>query len=370
MTRLSIIHTESSTGWGGQELRILSEMEGMQRRGHRVHLLTANAAEILSAARSRGLAVDGLPIEAKKLPGLRAVRRWLARDGATFDVINTHSSTDAWLVALARATLPSMPPVVRTRHVSTHVNTSAATNWLYTRATAQLVVTGEALKAQLVRENGFDPARITSVRTGIDLARFRPLDRAAMRARLRVDARPAVAIVATLRDWKGHDDLLDAWQALRERTPGWQLLIVGDGPRRNHLEDRVTAMGLSGEVLFTGNQEDVAAWFACAEIAALPSYGDEGVPQSLMQAAACELPAVSTPIGAIAEAVVDEVTGILVPPRDPPRLATALERLMNDAALRERMGAAARDHAQHNFGIDRMLDGMETVFARVTKGRR
>ncbi len=370
MTRLSILHTESSTGWGGQELRILSEMEGMQRRGHRVHLLTANTAEILPAARFRSLAVDGLPIEAKKLPGLRAVRSWLARDGATFDVINTHSSTDAWLVALARATLPSMPLVVRTRHVSTHVNRSVATNWLYTRATAQLVVTGEALKAQLVRENGFDPTRITSVRTGIDLARFRPLDRAAVRARFSVDARPAVAIVATLRDWKGHDDLLDAWRALRERTPGWQLLIVGDGPRRQHLENRVAAMGLSGEVRFTGNQEDVAAWFACAEIAALPSYGDEGVPQSLMQAAACGLPAVSTPIGAIAEAVVDEVTGILVPPRDPSRLATALERLMNDAVLRERMGAAAHDHAQRNFDIDRMLDSMEAVFARVLEGSR
>lgn len=370
MKRLSILHTESSIGWGGQELRILTEMEGMQRRGHRVHLLTANTAEILPAARLRGLAVDGLPIEAKRPPGLRAVRRWLARDGATFDVINTHSSTDAWLVALARTTLRAMPPVVRTRHVSTHVNTSATTRWLYTRATAQLVVTGEALKTQLVRENDYDPARITSVRTGIDLTRFRPLDGAAMRARFGVDRRPAVAIVATLRDWKGHDDLLDAWTALREHRPGWQLLVIGDGPRRLHLEERVGAMGLSGEVRFTGNQDDVAAWFACADIVVLPSYGDEGVPQSLMQAAACGLPAVSTPIGAIAEAVVDGQTGLLVPPRDPPQLAVALDRLMNDAALRARMGAAAHAYAQQNFGIDRMLDGMEAVFARMSGGRR
>lgn len=370
MKRLSILHTESSTGWGGQELRILTEMAGMQQRGHRVHLLTASGAEILPAAHARGLAAEGLPIEAKKLTGLRAMRRWLAGDGATFDVINTHSSTDAWLVALARTTLSATPPVVRTRHVSTHVNRSAATTWLYTRATAHLVVTGEALKGQLMRENDFDPARITSVRTGIDLARFRPLDRAAMRERLGVDARPAVAIVATLRDWKGHDDLFDAWRALRERTPGWQVLIVGDGPRRSHLEARVDALGLRDDVRFAGNQHDVPAWFACAEIAVLPSHGDEGVPQSLMQAAACGLPAVSTPIGAIAEAVMDGQTGLLVPPRDPARLAAALERLMNDAVLRRRMGAAAHDHARRNFGIDRMLDGMEAVFASVSEGRR
>ena len=370
VTPLSILHTESSTGWGGQELRILTEMEGMARRGHRVHLLTAASAEILPAARARGLPVNGLPIEAKKMPGLRSVRRWLAQRGAAFDVINTHSSTDAWLVALARTTLKDMPPVLRTRHVSTRVNNSPTTHWLYQRATSQLVVTGEALKLQLVRDNGFDPERITSVRTGIDLSRFRPLDRDEARGRLRVDSRPAVAVVATLRDWKGHDDLLDAWTALRERVPGWQLLIIGDGPRRVHLQNRVAAMGLVNEVRFTGNQDDVPAWFACAEIATLPSFGDEGVPQSLMQAAACGLPAVATPIGAIREAVLDGETGLLVPPRDSSALASALERLMTDAALRSRMGHAALAHAQASFGIDRMLDAMETVFRRVAEAPR
>ncbi len=369
MKPLSILHTESSIGWGGQELRILTEMEGMAARGHRVHLLTASSADILSAARARGLPVDGLPIEAKKPRGLVAMRRWLAGRGRGFDVINTHSSTDAWLVALARASLASMPPVVRTRHVSTPVNNAPATRWLYQRATARLVVTGEALKTQLVRDNRFDPTRITSVRTGIDLARFRPGDRDAARRRLGVDPRPAVIILATLRDWKGHDDLLDAWVRLRERVPGWQLLVVGDGPRRAHLEARASALGLAAAVRFTGNQDDVPSWFACAELTVLPSYGDEGVPQSLMQAAGCGLAAVATPVGAIAEAVIDGETGLLVPPRDPAALAAALERLMTDAPLRARMGAAAHAHAQASFGIDRMLDGMEEVFAGVVEAR-
>ena len=370
MRPLSILHTESSIGWGGQELRILTEMEGMARRGHHVHLLTADSADILPAARARGLAATGLPIEAKRLAGLRALRTWLASHGGAFDVINTHSSTDAWLMALARATLRGMPPVVRTRHVSTPVNNSATTRWLYQSATVQLVVTGEALAAQLVRDNRYDPVRITSVRTGIDLARFRPLDPSDARARLAVDTRPAVAIVATLRDWKGHDDLLDAWVRLRADVPGWQLLVIGDGPRRAHLEGRVAAMGLERDVRFTGNQDDVPSWFACAEIAVLPSYGDEGVPQSLMQAAACGLPAVSTPVGAIAEAVRDGETGLLVPPRDAQALAAALARLMGDAPLRKLMGAAAHAYAQENFGIDRMLDGMERVFAQVARSAR
>jgi glycosyltransferase involved in cell wall biosynthesis len=370
MTPLRILHTESSIGWGGQELRILTEMEGMQRRGHRVHLLTADTAEILPAARGRGLTAEGLPIAYKKLPALAAMRRWLARNAASFDVVNTHSSTDAWLVAIAGTTVRRMPPVVRTRHVSTPVNNSWSTRWLYQHATSRIVVTGEALKTQLVRDNRFDPARITSVRTGIDLMHFRPLDRAQARAKLGVDDRLAVAIVATLRDWKGHDDLLDAWATLRERIPGWQLLIIGDGPRRAHLEGRVADMGLANEVRFAGNQDDVPAWYACADIAVLPSFGDEGVPQSLMQAAACGLPAVSTPIGAIPEAVRDGKTGLLVPPRDARALAAALSYLMTHAELRMHMGSAARAYAQSHFGIERMLDAMDKVFAEAARRHR
>ncbi|MEP7329005.1 MAG: glycosyltransferase family 4 protein [Betaproteobacteria bacterium] len=370
MKPLSILHTESSTGWGGQELRILTEMEGMQRRGHRVHLVTAGSAEILPAAHERGLSVDGLPIEAKKLPGLLAMHRWVGQHGRDFDVINTHSSTDSWLVALARLGRRGMPPIVRPRHVSTPVNTSRSTRWLYASATAEIVVTGEALKTQLVRDNGLDPARITSVRTGIDLNRFRPLDHAAARGTRGVDARPAVVILATLRDWKGHDELLAAWTTLRIQVPGWQLLIIGDGPRRAHLEARVVSLGLAADVRFTGNQRDVPEWFACADLAVLPSWGDEGVPQSLMQAAACGLPAVSTTIGAIGEAVRDGETGILVTPKNVPALTEAMARLMNDATLRQRMGAAAHRYAQANFGIDQMLDGMEHVFERVARGDR
>jgi glycosyltransferase involved in cell wall biosynthesis len=362
---LAILHTEASTGWGGQELRILTEMEGFARRGHRVHLLTPENAGIFAAARERGLPVDALPIEWKRWPGFAALRGWLARNGRAFDVVNTHSSTDSWLVAYARLTLSGMPPVVRTRHVSTRVNRSPTTRWMYQRATAHIVVTGEALKEQLVRDNGFDPARITSVRTGIDLARFRPGDRAAMRARCGVDDRPAVGIVATLRDWKGHDPLLEAWALLRARVPGWQLLVIGDGPRRAHLEARVDAMGLRGDVRFVGNRDDVPEWLACLDLVALPSYGEEGVPQSLMQAAACGLPAVSTTVGAIREAVIDGETGLIVPPNDVPALAGALHRLMADAALRAQMGAAARVRAEREFGSDRMVDAMERVFAGV-----
>lgn len=369
MKPLSILHTESSIGWGGQEIRILTEMAGFMRRGHHVHLLTPQAAEIFPAARARGIPVSALPMVKKTVPALMAMRRWLARHGGEFDIINTHSSTDSWMAALACASLRAAPPIVRTRHVSTAVNRGAGTRWLYQRATAHIVTTGGALKEQLARDNGFDAARMTSVRTGIDLDYYRPLDRARCRALLGVADRPTLGILATLRDWKGHDVLLDSWIWLRERFPDWQLLVIGDGPRRQHLENRVAEMGLTGSVRFVGNRDDVPDWLGCLDLFTLPSWGDEGVPQGVMQAMAGGLPVVSTPVGAIREAVVADVTGLLVPPRDADALAAALARLMGDAGLRAQMGNAGLEYARTQFGVDAMLDKMEAVFRRVLEER-
>ena len=361
--KLRVLHTESSTGWGGQEIRILTEARGMLDRGHEVTLVTPAEAQIAPAAEARGIPTVRLPIARKDLRGLVAMRGWLGRNARRFDVINTHSSTDAWLVAASRLSIWGAPPVVRTRHVSTRVNRHPPTRWLYQVATRHIVTTGEALRQQLHRDNGYDLARMTSVRTGIDLARFRPREASGARATAGVPDRPTLGILATLRDWKGHVQLLEAWHALRPDFPEWQLLVVGDGPQRGSLEALAGRLELGPSICFVGNQDDAPLWLACMDVFCLPSYGDEGVPQGLMQAMACGVPAVSTPIGAIAEALQDGTTGLMTPPRDAATLASTLRRLLADAELRRRFSEASVQYACRNFGIDVMLDAMEAVFA-------
>lgn len=368
--KLRILHTESSHGWGGQEIRILTEARGMQDRGHEVMIATTGNAELLPAAAKLGLPTAVLPMRRKGIPELLGVRAWLAANHGRFDVINTHSSTDSWLVALSRLTIAGCPPILRTRHVSTVVNTSFTTRWLYLNATAHIVVTGEALRRQLHEQNGFPMEHMTSIRTGIDLRRFRPLDKAAMRELLGVPDKTVIGILATLRDWKGHDYLLDALVVLRQRFPDLYLLVVGDGPRRAHLEKRVDELGLRDIVRFAGNQDNVEQWLATIDIFALPSYGEEGVPQAIMQAMACGLPVISTRVGAIPEAVVADQTGLLIPKRDSAALTAAIADLLQEPAKRQQFSSAAVEYARANFGIDEMLDRMETAFRRVIGNRR
>ena len=359
--KLSILHTESSTGWGGQEIRILTEAAGMIARGHKVVLVTPPEAEIAPAAVKRGIPTVTLPIGRKNLQGLKAMRQYLKQHGHEFDVINTHSSTDSWLIAASCATLKGMPPLVRTRHVSTPVNNKASTRWLYQKATTHMVTTGEALRSTLNLVNGIALDRMTSVRTGIDLNYYKPLDKMAMRAKLNVANKPTIGILATLRDWKGHDDLIDAFALIKDEFPDWQILVIGNGPRWGDIERRRASHGLDDRIIMVGNQDNVPEWLNCLDLFVLPSFGDEGVPQGLMQAMACGVPAISTPIGAIGEALQDGQTGLMTPPRDVPKLAENLRRLMGNTQLRQQFAEASLAYSR-NFGIDIMLDRMDMAF--------
>ncbi len=369
MKSLSIVHTENSCGWGGQEIRILTEARGFIDRGHRVTLLAPAEAPIAPAAERMGIPIVRLDIRRKRLRPLLALRRWLADHRAGIDIVNTHSSTDSWLTALACATLTAPPPIVRTRHVSTTIRNRPTTRWLYARATAHIVTAGEALKRQLARDNGIPLEHMTSIPTGIDLDRFVPGDAVAVRARLGLPERPTLGIVATLRDWKGHDDLFDALARDRAGWREWNVIVVGDGPHRPKLDRHLAALDLGEVVKFVGQQDDVVPWLNALDLFVLPSWGEEGVPQAIMQAMACGIAVVSTTTGAITEAVDARVTGLIVAPRDIAALGAALATLRADPALRARFGAAGRARALTDFGLARMLDGMEAVF-RAALGQR
>src|SRR5438876_4824828 len=173
MRPLSIVHTENSCGWGGQEIRILTESRGFLDRGHRVTLLAPPEAPIVAAAQRMGVPVITLPLREKRLSDLRALRQWLLAHRANIDVLNTHSSTDSWLGAIACATIRDRPPIVRTRHVSTTVHNRIGTRWLYMHANAHIVTTGEAVKRKLALDR-CAPRHGMSARAVVVAARAEP----------------------------------------------------------------------------------------------------------------------------------------------------------------------------------------------------
>ncbi|MGI9024166.1 MAG: glycosyltransferase family 4 protein [Burkholderiaceae bacterium] len=374
---LHIVHTESSCGWGGQELRILVESRGMIARGHRVTLLAPVAARIFAEASRYRVPVIALPIEKKRLGAIGALRDWLRAHPV--DVINTHSSTDSWVAALAWASLKHAPTIVRTRHISAPVPENIASRWLYRRACSYIVTTGASLRNALVARLRLDPSRVLSIPTGIDTTAFRPpteRERRAARAAIGVsDDDFIVGIVATLRSWKGHRYLIEGFaDAMRMTSDGtankMRLTIVGDGPQRQALEALVDTHRLRAHVRFAGNQPNVIPWLHAMDLFVLPSYANEGVPQAILQAMGCGVPVITTDAGAIGEIAfasgpdgdAGTATAWIARKENADDLRDAILALKTDTARCELMVNNALALVRTSHGIDGMLDRMEAVF--------
>lgn len=355
---MRILHTEASCGWGGQEIRILEEASGLIARGHEVSVACPPHARLYTEAGRFGVQVVSMPIEFKTRAGFFSLRNYLSTH--PFDAVNTHSSADSWLTGLACATLQQAPAIVRTRHISAPVSGNLFNRWLYRRA-ARVVTTGESLRLQLLAALQLDPGKVVSVPTGIDTRRFSPADKTSARITLGLDpAKRYLGIVATLRSWKGHAYLLDAFSRLGQTDV--HLLVVGDGPQLPAIREKIAALGIDARVSLAGQQTNPEMWLGAIDVFCLPSYANEGVPQALVQAMMCGLPIVTTPVGAILEAVTDSQSALVVPPRDAPALTAAISRLLDDPILGQRLGIAARKYAEAHFSREAMLNRMEEIF--------
>ncbi|MBF0417749.1 MAG: glycosyltransferase family 4 protein [Magnetococcales bacterium] len=366
-TPLKILHTESSLGWGGQELRILTEALGMVQRGLDVRLLTPREATIFQEAEKRGLPVESVPIAHKNLFGLLTLRERI--QSLQPDVIITHSSTDSWLTALATRFMDRRPALIRLRHISAPVPVNPANRWIYGSASQMVVTTGEGILQRLIQVNGIPADQVRSIPTGIDLERYAPGDPQSARAALGLPGvHPIIGIVATLRSWKGHHDLIDAFARLDH--PQAMLVIIGDGPREDFLKQRITALRLPPErIRMVGRQENIPLWLRALDLFVLPSLANEGVPQALIQAMASARAIVSTPVGGIPEMIENGISGLLVPPGDVPALSAAMDTLLGDPARRDALGAKALEVARARCSLEIMLDRMEGVIHEALRRR-
>ena len=359
---MKILHTESSCGWGGQEIRTLTESEGMIERGHKVTIACPGHSKIYEAALKRGIPAIALPIQKKKLSSLWAMYQYLST--STFDVINTHSSTDSWLVSLCLAWKKHRPRIIRTRHLSTTVHNNRGTLWLYNKGNDFIVTTGEQLRQTLHRYNNIPLEKMKSIPTGIDQIRFKPAtDKKGIKEQLGLPAdKTIIGILATLRSWKGHEYLIKAFAQLGRDDV--HLLIVGDGPQFNNVQQQIAGLGIENQVSMPGNQEDVVPWLQAMDIFCLPSYGNEGVPQGIMQAMLCRLPIISTDVGSILEVLQPEKNGLLVKTKDVATVKEAIDSLVSDSQMREKFANFSYEFAISNCTKDKMVDEMELVFKK------
>ena len=209
--------------------------------------------------------------------------------------------------------------------------TDPASRWLTRLAMerAAFVVTKSEQLRQRAIHMGINASKVRTIRNGCNSSVFHLADRSAARAELAVDDKAELVLfVGRLDAAKGIEELLEAFASLAGHRPNLRLAYVGDGPGGEHLRSRAKQLALEDRIIYDGacSSQKVAQWLAAANVLALPSY-NEGYPNVVIEALSCGRPVIATNVGGIPE-LVNEESGILIPPRDSRALADAIETAM------------------------------------------
>ena len=360
---MKILHTEASPGWRRQEIRILREAEGMRARGHQVILAVQKGGGLIEPARESGFAVYEIPFKkSQALQVFYQLIRLIRREG--IEIVNTHSSMDAWLGGIAGKI--SGCRVIRTRHLSTPIRKGLNSRLLYNRLADYVVTTCEDA-AEMIRKQAQLPAhRCRSIPTGVDPSQAVYHSEAVVKFREKLGILPDECLVGTLcilRGWKGVTDLLLAAKLL-ESIPRLKWIVVGSGASEQQFLQEWRALGLEKKVQFTGHLSPPFTALAAMDIFLLLSWANEGVSQATLQAAWLEKPLITTSVGGLPEVCLEQKTGFQVSRNNPKAVADAVLQLVNDKELRLQMGQRGKSLVKQKFTLAHTLDQMETIYIR------
>ena len=357
--KIKVLHTESSLGWGGQEIRVLTEAKIYSKYGHEVIVAADKTSMIAKRAHLYGVRCDGINLQKKRLADLFSLRKLIKE--VRPDVISCHSSTDHWLSALARLTLNIKPAIVRTRHISTHVHRNLSSKWLYNNGCESIMTTSESIKDDLTRDK-FVRTPATSVPTGIDTDIFVPGNKLKQRKLLKLPQKHFIfGIAATLRSWKGHSDLIEAFNLLK--NPLCTLIIIGDGPQMENCKKLAKNSSYPENIKFIGDLQNIVPYLQGMDCFVLPSYANEGVPQALLQAMSVGLSIISCPVGGIPETLRNYKRAILTKPKSPELLSKAMLKIMKTTNTNQ------LKNIHRPFTLDIMYKSSLAVYDKAIKSR-
>jgi glycosyltransferase involved in cell wall biosynthesis len=359
-----VVHYVDSDVFGGSEEAALHLMASLDRaRWEPVLLYHADPriARLVDGAERLGVRTHAVSrvSQGRRIAGLLHLRRAIRAERPA--IFHAHLS---WPLAckygVLAAWLAGVPAIVATAHLYVEPRGTRRPPVMF-RPIRRIIAVSDEVKARYAVELRVPARKLAVVRNGIRVPlSVRPAD-PALRAEL-VRGRPDYVVLtpARLHEQKGHVFLL----AAAAEVPDATFVLAGDGPLRAELESRARELGVAERCVFLGHRSDVPDLLAAADLLVLPSLY-EGLPVSVLEAMAAQRPVVATAIGGTDEAVTHEVAGLLVPPRDPIALASAIRRIRADPALAHRLAAAGRERVEREFSSEVMARKVMRIYDEV-----
>lgn len=377
---MRVLFVIDGLGTGGTERSLAEMLPGLRSRGLDVAVacLHARSRGVEQSVRSGGISVS-IVSGRTALGRARELVQLIRRDRPDLVHSMIFDANLAARLAAARASTPHVTSLVNTSYDPIRFSDPNIRPWrlraiqavdaLSSRLTTHFHAVTRAVRDSAVRDLRLDPARITVIYRGRDVARLGEPSlerRLAVRRRLDLDlTAPVVVSVGRQEFQKGHEHLLRAFGKLLSSHSEARLLIAGrKGAATKQLERLVSDLALGSKVRLLGFRDDVPDLVAAADVFAFPSLF-EGIGGAILEAMALGVPIVSSRLDGLAEVLTHEVDGLFVTPGDPDSLCAAISRVLSSEELASRLGLAARSTFADRFDLSRAVDRMIEMYQHV-----
>ena len=370
---MKILHLTTHVNIGGITSYIAGAGGAMTDRGHSISVLSSGG-NFEEGLRERKLTVINFPIRTKnelnpkvflQLPQIiRLVKE------EHFDLLHAHTRVTQVLAAVV--SFFTKVPCVTTAHGYYRPRFGRR---LFACWGRRVVAVSPLVAEDLEKVHHVAKSKIRVIFNALDIPSFRrrllannaPL----LRKEFGIPEKAFVigSVSRLVRD-KGHEYLVEAAAKIKKRHPQIFLLIVGDGRERKMLEKKIARTGLSKQAAILPSQPEITGILSTVDVFAHPATFREGFGLALLEAMAAKIPIVTTDIWAINSIVRDRVNGFLVPPKDAPALAEALNFVIEHPDFAEQVAQNAFQMASQLYSMDRLVNELETVYTEVLNERK
>jgi glycosyltransferase involved in cell wall biosynthesis len=282
-----------------------------------------------------------------------------------FDIVHTHSfSANLW--GRVAAFLSRVPIVISTEHTLATAKTKMQRHIdnILARITTKIIAVSKTVRNSLLEEENIPADNILAIYNGIDFTPSSIKNEAIQNKKKELGVglnNKVVVTIGRLEPPKGYEYLLESARTVTDAFPSTRFLIVGGGYLRPALENLAGRLNICDKVILAGPRTDIADILSFSDVAVLPSVR-EGFSITLLEYMACGKPIVATDVGGNTEAVINGISGIIVPSKDPAALAGGIMNILRDEKLAESLGRNARERFRRKFTIQKMILETENLY--------
>ncbi|MEO2069257.1 MAG: glycosyltransferase family 4 protein [Desulfurobacteriaceae bacterium] len=353
---MKILHVNTEKGWRGGEQQLFYLAKGLSKFGIKSVVACKVNEELERRCKEEG--IETIPLSGNQLEDITRI----SIIGREFDIIHAHSAKTHTIVAFSKKF--HKRKVVYTRRVDFVPKNNSLTKLKY-KLTDKIVAISECVKNILKENLKLEENKIEVIYSSVDPKVEKSLNFEKVKEiRRELNGTPIIGSVAALTDQKNIPTFIESASFVLEKYPNAKFLVLGEGKKRKELQNLIEKKGLSGKFYLLGFKREVVNFVKAFDVFVLPS-DYEGLGSSILIAMLLKVPVVSTDAGATKEIVLNKETGILVPKRNPEKLADGIIKMIEDKALRETCTKNAYRMVKEKFTVDKMVEKYVKLYGEV-----